>query len=147
VSAAPGAFRQGGRPSYGHLVLTLDEVAGLAADLPETAEGVRHGNRVWSVRGKVFAWERPFTKADLRRFGDEEPPGGEILAVRVADLHEKEAVLAAHPRELFTIEHFADFAAVLVRLDQVSAAVLGETLTDGWLACAPPALAERHRAG
>ena len=67
-------------------MLTIDEVARMASELPEVAEGRRHGNRTWSVAGKAFAWERPFSKADIKRFGDAEPPDGLILAVRVEDL-------------------------------------------------------------
>jgi hypothetical protein len=39
--------------------------------------------------------ERPPSKADIKRFGDTALPEGPILAVRVADLGEKEVVLAA----------------------------------------------------
>ncbi|MGH9022904.1 MAG: hypothetical protein ACRDV9_07375 [Acidimicrobiia bacterium] len=34
---------------------SLDDAARMALDLPEVAEGDRHGNRSWSVSGKVFA--------------------------------------------------------------------------------------------
>ena len=123
---------------------TFDDVAALAAELPEVTEGERHGGRTWSVGGKVFAWERPFSKADIRRYGDEVPPDGPILAVRVEDLNEKEAVLAAQPVAFFTIPHFDGYSAVLIQLRKVSAKALREAIVDGWLACAPPSLAKEY---
>jgi hypothetical protein len=123
---------------------TLDDVAALALELPGVAEGESRGNRTWSVAGKGFAWERPFSKADLKRFGDVTPPDGPILAVRVEDLGEKEAVLAAQPRAFFTIPHFDGYSAVLIQLRKVSKKALRDALVDGWLACAPPDLAERY---
>ena len=122
---------------------TLDDVARMAAELPEVTEGERHGNRTWFVGGKAFAWDRPFSKADIRRFGDQTPPAGPILAVRVEDLAEKEAVLAANPAVFFTIPHFDGYSAILIQLPEVSARALRDAITDGWLACAPPALAQQ----
>jgi len=49
-------------------------------------------------------------------------------------------MLAAHPDSFFTISHFDGYSAVLIQLGKVSAAALREAVTDGWLACAPPAL-------
>jgi hypothetical protein len=123
---------------------TIDDVARIAEDLPDATSGEQRGNRSWSVRGKAFAWERPFSKADIVRFGDETPPEGPILAVRVGDLAEKEAVLAAHPDAFFTIPHFDGYSAVLIQLDRVSASDLREAVVDGWLACAPSSLTDPY---
>jgi hypothetical protein len=127
-------------------VVSLTEAAQMALELPEVVVGERHGHRTWTVGGKAFAWERPFSKADIKRFGDETPPDGDILAITVEDLAEKEAVLAANPKGFFTIPHFDGYAAVLVHLRSVTKRPLREALLDGWLACAPPALAEAYLA-
>ena len=41
----------------------------------------------------------------------------------------------------FTIPHFDGYPAVLIQLRAVTKRALREALVDGWLACAPPALA------
>jgi hypothetical protein len=123
---------------------TVEDAARMATGLPEVTVGERHGNRTWSVAGRAFAWERPFSKADIRRFGDQTPPDGPILAVRVADLGEKEAILAANTGAFFTIPHFDGYAAVLIQLRKAPAQALREVITDGWLATAPPKLADQY---
>ncbi len=125
-------------------MVSVDEAGRMALALPDVVEGERHGHRTWSVAGKTFAWERPFSKADIRRFGDASPPDGPILAVRVEDLAEKEAVLASQPEAFFTIPHFDGYSAVLVQLKAVTKRALRDVLVDGWLACAPPKLAEEY---
>ena len=123
---------------------SIEDAAEIAMGLPEVTEGYRHGNRTWFVNGKGFAWERPFSKADIKRFGDETPPDGPIFAVSVADLAEKEAVLAAEPDAFFTIPHFDGYAAVLIQLEKVRKRALRDAILDGWLAQAPRPLADEY---
>jgi hypothetical protein len=124
---------------------TMADAARIALELPGVVEGVRHGHRCWSVGEKVFAWERPFSKADLKRFGSTTPPSGEILAVSVLDLEDKEALLAVGLAGVFTIPHFDGYPAVLVELAGTSIAVLDELIADAWFVRAPRALAEHLR--
>jgi hypothetical protein len=128
-------------------VVTLDEVEGLVTALPEVTESTRYGNRTWFVAGKAFAWERPFSKADITRFGDTAPPPGPILALVTADLEDKEAVLAMGSKGFFTIPHFEGFAAVLVQLNTASKKALREAIEDAWLACAPERLSQSFLSG
>ena len=144
-------------------MVTFDDVARLALALPGTEETTSYGNTSWAVKsggptargeatrgkatkGKSFVWERPLSKKDrtqLTEAGEiEVPPDEVILAARVEDLAEKDAVLAEHGDATFTTPHFNGYPAVLVRLDRVDERLLREIVTSAWLAVAPPALAE-----
>jgi hypothetical protein len=124
---------------------TLDEVARIACALPEVTEGERFRHRTWFVAGKGFVWERPLSKADLKRLGDATPPGDPILALRVEDLGEKEAILAEGRPGFFTITHFDGYPAVLVELSAIDVDDLADLIEDAWTAQAPKRLLEEWR--
>jgi hypothetical protein len=126
-------------------MVTLDDVARMASELDEVTEGLRHANRTWFVAGKAFMWERPFTKADLQCFGNDEVPDGPILALCVEDLDDKEAALAEHPKSFFTIAHFDGYRAVLVKLNVATTRELKVAVFDAWLASAPRRLSGPFR--
>jgi hypothetical protein len=122
----------------------MDDAKDLIAAMPETTEGIRYGRPTWFVHGKGFAWDRPFSKADIKRFGDEPVPQGPILALAVEDLADKAAALEAGNDGVFTIAHFDAYPAVLIQLDAVDLGVLREAVIDAWLACAPEQLARSY---
>jgi hypothetical protein len=142
-------------------MVTFDDVSRIALALPETEETTSYGNVSWAVRtggtskGKPkssgFVWERPLSKKDrklLTEAGEiEVPPDEVILAARVDDLAEKEAVLDEHPGVAFTTPHFNGYPAVLVRLDRMSGPLLDEIVTSAWLAVAPAKLVHEFQAG
>jgi len=51
------------------MAATYDDVAAIAESLPAVTVGVKWGRRTWLVGGKGFAWERPLSKADIKRWG------------------------------------------------------------------------------
>ena len=124
-----------------------DDVRGLALALPQVVE-VPSGTGAlgWRVGSRpAFVWERRMRPSELR--GLAEPPVGPVLGVRVADLEDKEALLAEHLRGVFTIDHFAGYPAVLVDLPAVPVDVLAELVVDAWLARAPVRLRTAYLAG
>lgn len=121
------------------MAMTFDQVEALTTSLPGVTVAEKWGNRTWTVGGKGFAWQRPFSKADLKRFGDETPPAGEILAVRVENLDAKDALLAIAPRGFFTIPHFNGYAAILIALRQARVKDVRTAILDAYAAVASTA--------
>ena len=102
---------------------TVDDVRRIALSLPETDEHPSYGGRPsFRVRKKGFASIRP---------------DGESISVWVADLDEKEALLASDPRKFFTTPHYDGYKIVCVRYAEVDVAELRELLTDAWRLKAP----------
>lgn len=116
---------------------TWDDVTDIVAGLPDSTEPNRHE---WRVRNKLFAWERPYRKVDLKVLGDD-VWHGDILAARVPHEGAKQALLADAPDVYFTIPHFDGYPAVLVRLERIDEEELRELLVEAWLTQAPQRLA------
>src|SRR5258708_2731897 len=119
--------------------MTFDDVAAYVTTLPDVVVGARWGNRTWMVGAKGFAWQRPLSKADVKRFGDPPPPAGELLTTIVESLDAKAAHSAIAPRGFFTIPHFVGYAAVLIALREARVRDVRAAILDAWRVAAPPA--------
>jgi hypothetical protein len=110
------------------------DVRRIALALPEMEEAA--GEFAFRVGGKLVAW------VWLERTAPKQPrvPRPDVLALRVANLREKEALLAADPAKFFTEAHYDGYPTVLVRLPAVDVAELTEQLTDAWRCRAPARL-------
>jgi hypothetical protein len=123
-------------------VATVDDIRRIALALPETTEGLSHGNLAWRVAGKLFVWERPLRRADIPALGDR-VPDGPVYGARTADEGIKLALIADDPIVYFTTPHFDGYAAVLFELNRIGVADLTELITDAWLVLAPRRLRTR----
>jgi hypothetical protein len=120
-----------------------DDVRRIALALPETSEGTSRDLTAWSVKDKLFVWERPLRGPDLRALGDAAPTGP-ILGARVEHLGAKEALLADDPAVFFTTPHFDGYPAVLVRLEEIPLDELEELIVEAWLCRAPKRVAKAY---
>ncbi|MET9022380.1 MmcQ/YjbR family DNA-binding protein [Actinopolymorpha sp. NPDC004070] len=112
-----------------------DDVRRIALALPDTSEGEdRFG---FSVRNK--GKDRGFAWVWMERVHPKKArvPQPEVLAVRVANDGEKQALLASDSEKFFTEPHYNGYPAVLVRLANVPVDELEELLTDAWRCQAP----------
>jgi hypothetical protein len=113
---------------------TLDDAHRLAAALPEATRDP--GPFAYRVDGKLFTW------IWMERVQPKRPrvPNPEVIAVRVMDEEEKQAMLALDRSAFFTEPHYDGYPAVLVRLPAVDEAVLEQVIGDAWKVRAPRGL-------
>ena len=96
--------------------MQLAQVADIAESFPNVKVGKRWNHKTWLVNERGFLWERPLSKADIARYGDAPPPHGDIIALTTDGLDAKDALLSMELPGFFTIQHFNNYAAVLVEL-------------------------------
>lgn len=110
--------------------------------LPETSEG--EDGFAFSVPNK--GKQKGFCWTWNERVEPKQPkvPNPGVLAVRVPNVGEKEALIAADPEKYFTEPHYNGFPAVLVRLANVPVDELEELLIDAWRTLAPRKLVEEY---
>lgn len=130
---------------------TQADVRRIALSLPETEETRNHF--AFSVRNKgklkgfVWVWMERIAPGKAR------VPQPKVIAVRVANLFDKDFLLSLDPAKFFTEPHYDGFPAVLVRLPAVTARELRPLITEAWRCQAPkdldpkqPAAPRRRRA-
>ena len=114
---------------------TPDDVRQIALSLPGVEEADNYF--AFSVvdgdkrRGIVWVWlERIHPKK-----GRVPNPG--MIGVRVANVGQRDMMIAAEPRKFFTEPHYNGYPAVLVRLDEVSVGDLEILIVEAWRCLAP----------
>jgi hypothetical protein len=122
-----------------------EDVRRLALALPGTCEA--EDRFAFSVqrsgKARAFAWVWLERVAPRRA----RVPNPDVVALRVADLEDKELLLAAHAEALFTEPHYDGYPAVLVRLPATGVDALEALVTGAWRCQAPRALVEAFERG
>lgn len=118
------------------------DVRRIALALPDVTEGTgpQLGFSVMNKgkqKGFVWAWMERVEPKKAR------VPNPDVLAIRVADLEEKELLLAADPAKFFTEPHYNGFPAVLVRLAAIGVDELEGLIAEAWRCQAPKSLMRR----
>lgn len=119
------------RADIRRIALSLPEVS---AGSPDFAFGVPDKGK---VRGFVWSWKERIQPKKAR------VPHPTIVAVRVANVGQKEVMLAAEPTKFFTEPHYNGFPAVMVRIEHVTVREMRVLLTEAWRCVAPKALLAR----
>ena len=117
-----------------------EDVRRIALALPDTTEAEDHFRFTVHNKGKqkgfVWAWNERVEPKKPR------VPRPDVVAIRVLDRFDKEALLASDEDKFFTEPHYNGFPAILVRLPLIEVDELEELIFDGWRAQAPRALVD-----
>ena len=119
---------------------TQADVRRIALTLPGTVE--KQGHFAFEVpnkgklKGYVWVW--------MERVAPKKPrvPNHAVLAVRVANLVDKDLLLKAEPTKFFTEPHYDGYPAILVRLADVKLPELRVLMKEAWRCLAPRELLE-----
>jgi len=117
-----------------------DDVRRIALALPGTTEA--EDRFAFSVRnrgkekGFVWIWSE---RVEPKKPRVQRP---DVVAIRVADRFDKEALLASGDARFFTEPHYNGFPAILVRLPLIAVDDLEELIVDAWRCQAPRAPVE-----
>ena len=104
----------------------LEDVRRAAGSLPGAVAGEDSFGYGVNGRGFVWSWkERVHPKKGRVENLD-------VLAIRVADLDEKELLLTADPAKFFTEPHYNGYPAVLVRLAAIGVEELEGLIREAW---------------
>jgi hypothetical protein len=116
------------------------DVRRIALSLPETIEDEKHFAFSVMNKGKpkgiAWVWLERVAPRKAR------VPCPDVLAVRVANLGEKELLLASDDEKFFTEPHYNGFPAILVRLPAIDRKELEALITEAWRCVAPRALVQ-----
>jgi hypothetical protein len=115
--------------------------------MPSWDDVVTAGLRLPGVQVGASYHRSPALKVNgkgMCRLRVEEDPG--VLAIRVIDLGEREALLQSGDPAFFTTPHYDGYPYVLVRLALVDPVILDELVQDAWRTMAPKRLVARHDA-
>ena len=111
-----------------------EDVERIALSFPETV----HEDTGFRVLKKGFCW-----------YYAQKVPGQkgrtlheDVLAVRVKNEDEKQALIASDPAKFFTDDHYRGFPTVLVHLPELDTDELAELIEDAWRIQAPKRLAQ-----
>lgn len=114
---------------------TQADVRRIALKLPDVVESKDDfAFAVWNngkLKGFVWSWKE--------RVNPKKPrvPNPGVIAARVANLAQRDLLLAAEPKKFFTEPHYNGFPAILVSLDAVSVADLKVLIAEAWRCMAP----------